>query len=115
MYVSTFELILTLQRLKHFESEENTGCLYGIMYDGNLLVLGLSLELFENENSYKQLLLSLPTEIELCGAIKFSGNLSVESRMKEILQVIYRHLALLLGLRCLFVCPTVYLSQGFEA
>lgn len=60
------------------------------MYDGTLLVLGLSVELFENEkNTYKQLLLNLPGEIELCGVIKFGESLCVESTLKEILQVIF--------------------------
>lgn len=57
------------------------------MYDGTLLVVGLSLELFENEkNTHSQLLLNLPAEIELCGVIKFSENLN-GTTMKEILQV----------------------------
>lgn len=57
------------------------------MYDGTLLVVGLSLDLFENEkNTYRQLLLNLPTEIELCGVVKFGETLTTGTRMKEILQ-----------------------------
>ncbi|XP_063530482.1 probable Ufm1-specific protease 2 [Cydia strobilella] len=76
-----------IERLSKLDTNESTGCLYGVMYDGNLLVVGLSLELFERENNtYKQLLLHLPTEIELCGVIKFGETLTTETRLKEILQ-----------------------------
>lgn len=76
------------QRLSKIDTNESTGCLYGLMYDGTLLVVGLSLELFESErNTYNQLLLNLPTEIELCGVIKFGETLTTETRLKEILQV----------------------------
>ncbi|XP_063374633.1 probable Ufm1-specific protease 2 [Cydia amplana] len=76
-----------IERLSKLDTNESTGCLYGVMYDGNLLVVGLSLELFEREkNTYKQLLLHLPTEIELCGVIKFGETLTTETRLKEILQ-----------------------------
>lgn len=57
------------------------------MYDGTLLVVGFSLELFENEkNTYKQLLLNLPTEVELCGVIKFGDVFTVENGLNEFLQ-----------------------------
>lgn len=78
-----------MQRLSKIDTHESTGCVYGLMYDGTLLVVGLSLELFENEhNSYNQLLLNLPAEIELCGVLKFGETLSMESNIKEILQVL---------------------------
>lgn len=58
------------------------------MYDGTLLVVGLSLDLFENDkNTYRQLLLNLPAEVELCGVVKFGEALTIGTRMKEILQV----------------------------
>lgn len=58
------------------------------MYDGTLLVVGLSLELFENEkNTYRQFLLNLPAEIELCGVVRFGETLTTGTTMKEILQV----------------------------
>lgn len=58
------------------------------MYDGTLLVVGLSIELFENEKkAYNQLLLNLPAEVELCGVVKFGESLTTGSTMKEILQV----------------------------
>ncbi|XP_072941777.1 probable Ufm1-specific protease 2 [Epargyreus clarus] len=76
-----------IERLSAIDTNESTGCLYGLMYDGTLLVVGLSLEFFENEKkTYSQLLLNLPTEIELCGVIKFNDTLSLESKPKEILQ-----------------------------
>ncbi|XP_068627651.1 ufm1-specific protease 2 [Battus philenor] len=76
-----------IERLSRIDANESTGCLYGLMYDGILLVVGLSLELFENEkNTYNQLLLNLPAEIELCGLIKFSDSLTIENKTKEILQ-----------------------------
>lgn len=76
------------QRLSKIETNESTGCLYGLMYDGTLLVVGLSLERFEYEKkSYHQLLLNFPAEIELCGVIKFGESLTTGTTMKEILQV----------------------------
>lgn len=82
--------MFSLQRLGKIDTNEPTGCLYGLMYDGTLLVVGLSLEFFENEQkTYRQLLLNLPAEIELCGVIKFSETLSIESKPKEIFQVTF--------------------------
>ncbi|CAG4940927.1 unnamed protein product [Colias eurytheme] len=76
-----------IERLSNIDTNETTGCLYGLMYDGCLLVIGISLELFETEKkAYNQLLLSLPAEIELCGVVKFSETSSVEYKPKEILQ-----------------------------
>ncbi|XP_041973133.1 ufm1-specific protease 2 [Aricia agestis] len=76
-----------IERLSKIYTDEDIGCLYGLMYDGTLLVIGLSLEYFENEKqTYKQLLLNLPAEVELCGIIKFTEGLSLDSRPKEILQ-----------------------------
>ncbi|KAM3967989.1 UFM1 specific peptidase 2 [Aphomia sociella] len=76
-----------IERLSTLDTNESTGCLYGLMYDGTLLVVGLSIELFENDkNTYNQLLLNLPAEIELCGVVKFGEALSMESSLKDILQ-----------------------------
>ncbi|XP_048481073.1 probable Ufm1-specific protease 2 [Plutella xylostella] len=76
-----------IERLSKVESDESTGCLYGLMYDGTLLVVGLSLELFEDDkNTYKQLLLNLPTEVELCGVIKFGDSLTMDNQLKDILK-----------------------------
>ncbi|CAH0721674.1 unnamed protein product, partial [Brenthis ino] len=76
-----------IERLSKIDTNEITGCLYGLMYDSTLLVVGMSLEFFENEKKpYRQLLLHLPAEIEICGVIKFSETLTIESKPKEILQ-----------------------------
>lgn len=76
------------QRLSKLETNESTGCLYGLMYDGTLLVVGLSIELFESEkHAYNKLLLNFPAEIELCGVVKFQDDLSTGTLVKEILQV----------------------------
>ncbi|XP_037297202.1 ufm1-specific protease 2 [Manduca sexta] len=76
-----------IERLSKIDTNVSTGCLYGLMYDGTLLVVGLSIELFENEkNTYSQLLLNLPAEIELCGVVKFSDSLTMGTSVKEILQ-----------------------------
>ncbi|CAH0397485.1 unnamed protein product [Chilo suppressalis] len=76
-----------IERLSKIDTNESAGCLFGLMYDGTLLVIGLSLELYENDkNTYNQLLLNLPAEIELCGAIKFDETLTMGSKLKEILQ-----------------------------
>ncbi|XP_052738282.1 ufm1-specific protease 2 isoform X2 [Bicyclus anynana] len=80
-------MYISCKRLSKLDTNEPTGCLYGLMYDGTLLVVGLSLEFFENEQkTYRQLLLQLPAEVELCGVIKFSETLSIESKPKEIFQ-----------------------------
>lgn len=69
------------------------------MYDGTLLVVGLSIELFENEkHAYNQLLLNFPAEIELCGVVKFQDHLSTGTLVKEILQVCGCILSMLLNL-----------------
>ncbi|GBP35470.1 Probable Ufm1-specific protease 2 [Eumeta japonica] len=74
-------------RFARLETHEPTGSLYGLMYDGVLLVVGFSLEVFGTEkNLYKKLLLHLPAEIELCGVLKFGKNLTTDSRLKEMLQ-----------------------------
>ncbi|XP_063823370.1 ufm1-specific protease 2 [Ostrinia nubilalis] len=76
-----------VERLSKINADETIGCLYGLMYDGTLLVVGLSIESFESEkNTYNQLLLNLPAEIELCGVIKFGEPLAMESKLREILQ-----------------------------
>lgn len=76
-----------IERLCTLNTNECTGCLYGLMYDGTLLVVGLSLELFKNEkNTYSQLLLNLPAEVELCGVVRFGESLTAGTTMKEILQ-----------------------------
>lgn len=78
-----------IERLSKIDTTESTGCLYGLMYDGTLLVVGFSLESFETEtekNSYSQLLLNFPAEIELCGVVKFGETLTTDSTTKEILQ-----------------------------
>lgn len=85
-------MLFFLQRLSKLDTHERTGCVYGLMYDGTLLVVGSSLELFENEKiSYNQLLLNLPAEIDLCGVLKFGERLSMESNIKEILQVLFSY------------------------
>ncbi|XP_047522798.1 ufm1-specific protease 2 [Pieris napi] len=76
-----------IERLLKTETYETTGCLYGLMYDGTLLVIGFSLEYFENEKkTYSQLLLNLPAEVELCGVVKFCDTTTLDSKPKEILQ-----------------------------
>ena len=78
--------------MSKIDTNETTGCLYGLMYDSTLLVVGMSLEFFENEKkTYRQLLLHLPAEIELCGVIKFNETLSIDSKPKEIFQVIIKY------------------------
>lgn len=80
------------------------------MYDSTLLVVGMSLEFFENEKkTYRQLLLHLPAEIELCGVIKFNESLSIDSKPKEIFQVtkniLYGYIV------CMFVFIFKYIDQ----
>ncbi|XP_059059990.1 probable Ufm1-specific protease 2 [Achroia grisella] len=75
------------ERLSNIDTDESIGCLYGLMYDGTLLVVGLSIELYENDkNTFQQLLLNLPAEIELCGVVKFGESLSMDLPLKDILQ-----------------------------
>ncbi|KAL4714402.1 hypothetical protein ACJJTC_017697 [Scirpophaga incertulas] len=76
-----------IERLSKLDADDRVGCLYGLMYDGNLLVIGLSLELLDNEKKYyNHLLLNLPTEIELCGVIQFGNTDTMDSKVHDILQ-----------------------------
>jgi hypothetical protein len=63
------------------------------MYDSTLLVVGYNLELDEefSKPTYTEIQLNFPTEVELCGVIKFGNNGSSESRVKSILQVSIRY------------------------
>lgn len=81
--------LFIFQRLTKLDTSVSNGCLFGLMYDSTLLVLGFNLELDDEygKPTYNEVLLNFPTEVELCGVIKFSNHANSETRIKSILQV----------------------------
>ncbi|XP_075235256.1 UFM1 specific peptidase 2 [Lycorma delicatula] len=59
-----------VQRL-HSIKEEKLGALYGLMYDGILLVVGMSVEV--EGTSFQELQSHFPTEVDFCGIVTFSS------------------------------------------
>lgn len=70
------------QRLAKVKNQ-TSGCLYGLMYQGNILILGFNLESADTAMNYKVLQNQFPTEIDLCGLIKFGGT-DAAAHLKEI-------------------------------
>ena len=54
------------------------------MYQGNILILGYNLESADNAMNYKSIQNQFPTEIDLCGLIKFGVCSDSEAKLKEI-------------------------------
>ncbi|XP_077293156.1 UFM1 specific peptidase 2 isoform X2 [Arctopsyche grandis] len=76
-----------VKRLSKLETEASHGCLFGLMYDSTLLIVGYSLEFEEESNTitYKDLQLNFPSDTELYGVVKFGEDAS-ESSIRSILQ-----------------------------
>lgn len=55
------------------------------MFQGNLLVLGFNLESASNTTNYKSIQDNFPSEIDLCGLIKFDQCSDAEAHLTEIL------------------------------
>uniref|UniRef100_U5ENV8 Probable Ufm1-specific protease 2 n=1 Tax=Corethrella appendiculata TaxID=1370023 RepID=U5ENV8_9DIPT len=78
-------LLKRIQKIK----QECTGALFGVMYQGTLFVLGFTLELKEETLSYRRIVNNFPTEIDLCGMIKFgicNDDQSTDEHLMEILK-----------------------------
>ncbi|XP_058840260.1 probable Ufm1-specific protease 2 [Topomyia yanbarensis] len=76
-----------LQRIARVTSQ-CSGELFGIMCRGTLTVLGFILEGKEKSSTlnYSKVLNNFPTEIDLCGLIKFGPCTDAEAHLSEILQ-----------------------------
>jgi len=88
-------LIFALQRLSTVKSE-STGCLYGLVHDDALFVIGLGIELDEECNSltvdqeqgHGQSELHFPTEVDLCGFVTCSvSSVFTQEYLEDIKQV----------------------------
>jgi hypothetical protein len=75
---------------------ECTGYLFGLMHDGALLVIGLSIELDEKFNSLSvddqeqclsQSKLHFPTEVDLCGFVTSSDSYFTPEFLEGLQQV----------------------------
>ncbi|XP_039279061.1 ufm1-specific protease 2 [Nilaparvata lugens] len=77
-----------VQRLQNI-NEEKLGALYGLMYDGILLVIGLSIEV--EGTSFQELQSHFPTEVDFCGIVTFKSShkeeitSSISDQLKEVL------------------------------
>lgn len=64
-----FDDLFSPQRL-HSIKEDQMGALYGLMYDGILLVIGMSVEV--EGTSFQELQTHFPTEVDFCGIVTIS-------------------------------------------
>lgn len=83
------KIFFLFQRLSSV-SAQYSGCLYGTMYDGTLLVVGFNLETFQGsdyKSNYSQIQNNFPTEVYLCGLVKFGDCSDTQAHLKEILLV----------------------------
>lgn len=77
-----------VQRLQNI-NEEKLGALYGLMYDGILLVIGFSIEV--EGTSFQELQSHFPTEVDFCGIVTFKISAkeeitsSISDQLKEVL------------------------------
>uniref|UniRef100_A0A0K8TSP7 Probable Ufm1-specific protease 2 n=1 Tax=Tabanus bromius TaxID=304241 RepID=A0A0K8TSP7_TABBR len=74
--------------LKRFEKvqQQCSGCLFGLMYDGNLLVLGFNIETTIGQFNYKQIQYKFPAELDLCGLVKFGTDGVTEANISKVIQ-----------------------------
>lgn len=64
-----------------------SGCLFGLMYDGTILILGFNIEYSNGIKCYKKIQNNFPAELDLFGIIKFGDCTNSKARFDEILQV----------------------------
>lgn len=76
-----------LQRLAKLKNPQNSGCIYGLMYQGNILILGFNLEGTDADGvamNYKTIQNQFP-EIDLIGLIKFGSCSDAAAHLSEII------------------------------
>lgn len=66
-----------------------SGCLFGLMYKGTLLILGFNVENSTETLNYKQIQNNFPAELDLCGLVKFGLCSDSQAHLNDILQVRY--------------------------
>lgn len=80
--ISTF----VLKRLEKVKCE-SSGCLFGVMYNGTLLILGFNVEMKTSDTlNYKQIHNNFPAELDLCGLVKFGKCTDSQAHLNDILQ-----------------------------
>jgi Ufm1-specific protease 2 len=63
-----------------------SGGLFGLMYNQTLIVLGFNIETPNEALKYKKLQDNFPTEVDLCGLIKFGECSDAEAHLTEIIK-----------------------------
>lgn len=64
-----------------------SGCLFGLMYDGQILILGFNVEHSTTRQGYKKIQNNFPAELDLFGIIKFGDCTDAQAHLNDILQV----------------------------
>lgn len=66
--------------------QQCSGCLFGLMYDGALLIMGFNIESTIGELNYKEIQYKFPAELDMCGVIKFGdvGDGDAEVNINQI-------------------------------
>lgn len=70
------------------KNQQSSGCLYGLIYQGNILILGFNLEGTDADGvamNYKTIQNQFPTEIDLIGLIKFGSCSDAAAHLSEII------------------------------
>lgn len=75
-----------MQRLERVRSQ-CSGCLFGVMYKGTLLILGFNVENSSSDKlNFKHIQNGFPAELDLCGLVKFGQCTDSEAHLNDILQ-----------------------------
>ncbi|GLH15251.1 Probable Ufm1-specific protease 2 [Gryllus bimaculatus] len=96
-----YEINTIYVALQHLGSvrKTSTGCLFGLMYESTLLVVGYNIELCFNEKSthevlqktqknYKSRIHNLPTEVDLCGLITFAEDIADPENHATVIKIL---------------------------
>lgn len=79
-------ILTTLQRLEKVRSQ-CSGCLFGVMYKGTLLILGFNVENPSTDKlNFKHIQNGFPAELDLCGLVKFGMCTDDQAHLTDILQ-----------------------------
>lgn len=78
-------MFLYFKRLENVKAQ-CSGSLFGFVYQGTLLILGFNVETANGALKYKQIQHNFPTDVYLCGLIKFGQCTDAEAHMTDILK-----------------------------